>query len=306
MVVVMVDVHRLKVFRAVVASGSVHAAAENLGYAPSTVSQHLSALQRETKLVLLEKTGRGIAPTPAGQHLADVGGPVMVELARLEDEIAVLQTGERTAVTIGTFASAAQRLLPPVIRTLVDEFEDLTVSVVFTDQGVTPVTRCDLQLVSGPTEESAPAAPGMQPHLLGHEGYQVIVPADHPFADVDEVPMNSIATERLVNSCAPSDACSLIINQACAAAGFSPNYVATTADNASALAFVEAGLGITIMPYLVASELQDGLVGKRLIAPAPRRYLFAHLHQTLAVTRVGERLMGLLAYEARRRLRGLN
>ena len=40
-----IDVHRLRVFRAVVASGSVLAAATNLGYTPSAISQLLSALQ---------------------------------------------------------------------------------------------------------------------------------------------------------------------------------------------------------------------------------------------------------------------
>lgn len=66
----MIDVTRLRVFRAVVSSGTVQAAATNLGYSPSAVSQHLAALQRETGLTLFEKSGRGIAPTPAGLALA--------------------------------------------------------------------------------------------------------------------------------------------------------------------------------------------------------------------------------------------
>ena len=47
----MIDVQRLRVFRAVVASGSVQSAADHLGYTPSAVSQQISALQRETGLV---------------------------------------------------------------------------------------------------------------------------------------------------------------------------------------------------------------------------------------------------------------
>ena len=53
----MFDVQRLRVFRAVVASGSVQAAADHLGYTPSAVSQQISALQKETGLVLFEKAG---------------------------------------------------------------------------------------------------------------------------------------------------------------------------------------------------------------------------------------------------------
>src|SRR5262245_52736852 len=55
MVGVMLDVHRLRVFRSVVASGSIQAAAVNLGYTASAVSQHVSALQRETGLTLVSR-----------------------------------------------------------------------------------------------------------------------------------------------------------------------------------------------------------------------------------------------------------
>src|SRR6185436_13554067 len=78
MIAGMIDVQRLRVFRAVVASGSVQAAADHLGYTPSAVSQQISALQRETGLVLFEKAGRGIAPTATAKVLAlggeDLGG----------------------------------------------------------------------------------------------------------------------------------------------------------------------------------------------------------------------------------------
>ncbi|MDX5379838.1 MAG: LysR family transcriptional regulator, partial [Actinomycetes bacterium] len=61
----MLDPHRLRVFRSVLASGSVGAAADNLRMSSSAVSQHLSALQRDTGLTLFRREGRGLVPTPA-------------------------------------------------------------------------------------------------------------------------------------------------------------------------------------------------------------------------------------------------
>ena len=52
------------------ATGSVSGAAASLGYTPSAISQHLSALQRETGLALVERRGRGIEPTAAGVAFA--------------------------------------------------------------------------------------------------------------------------------------------------------------------------------------------------------------------------------------------
>ena len=57
----MLDVHRLRVFRSVVASGSINAAAANLGFTASAVSQHVTALQRETGLALMNRNEIGRA-----------------------------------------------------------------------------------------------------------------------------------------------------------------------------------------------------------------------------------------------------
>ncbi|WP_031334195.1 helix-turn-helix domain-containing protein, partial [Saccharopolyspora erythraea] len=56
----MLDARRMQVLRAVVTSGSVSAAASNLGYTPSAISQQLSTLEREAGIALLEKAGRGV------------------------------------------------------------------------------------------------------------------------------------------------------------------------------------------------------------------------------------------------------
>ena len=79
----MVDPHRLRMLQAVVTQGSVHQAARLLGYTPSTVSQHLAALQRETGLSLLERRGRALSPTEAGRQLASAAGEVLGRLAEV-------------------------------------------------------------------------------------------------------------------------------------------------------------------------------------------------------------------------------
>ena len=59
----MLDPHRVRVFRSVVASGSVQAAADNLGLTSSAVSQHLAALQKETGLTLFQRVD-GVSRRP--------------------------------------------------------------------------------------------------------------------------------------------------------------------------------------------------------------------------------------------------
>src|SRR5215212_2469397 len=99
------DIQRMRVFRAVVATGSVSGAATSLGYTPSAVSQHLKTLQRETGLVLVERRGRGIEPTPVGRAFADELAPVFDRLALVESAVGDLRAGRTGALTISYFAS---------------------------------------------------------------------------------------------------------------------------------------------------------------------------------------------------------
>ena len=105
MVAGVLDIHRLRVFRSVVASGSVAGAADNLGYTPSAVSQHVTALARETGLTLFERAGRGLRPTAAGLVLAEQADAILARVAEAETVVADLRTGRTGSVSLAYFAS---------------------------------------------------------------------------------------------------------------------------------------------------------------------------------------------------------
>ena len=60
------DSRRLEIFYELAQQGSLAAAAEVLGYDPSTVSNHLAKLQAEVGHRLYKKSGRGVVLTPRG------------------------------------------------------------------------------------------------------------------------------------------------------------------------------------------------------------------------------------------------
>ena len=96
----MIDLHRLRVFRAVVADGSINGAAATLGYTPSAVSQHLTALQRETGLSLIERQGRGVVPTAAGRAVAHEAGCVLERMAEFESFVADIRDGHTGRLSV--------------------------------------------------------------------------------------------------------------------------------------------------------------------------------------------------------------
>jgi len=100
------DVHRLRVLRAVVADGSIQGAAASLGYTPSAISQHVSVLQKETGLQACPALRAGIEPTAAGRAVAAEAARIFERLADLESLVANLRAGRVGALSVSYFASA--------------------------------------------------------------------------------------------------------------------------------------------------------------------------------------------------------
>jgi DNA-binding transcriptional LysR family regulator len=265
----MLDIQRMRVFRAVVAAGSVSGAATSLGYTPSAVSQHLKTLQRETGLVLVERRGRGIEPTAAGRVFAEELVPVFDRLALVETAVGDLRAGRTGALTISYFASAGAAWIPPVVAALAREFPDLRLNLRLVElAGETPL-RPDLEIFIDGAATSP--ADGYRVTELLVEPYVAVLPADHERATQREVPLAELRNELWVDNDFSRGPCRQVVLDACAAAGFSPAFHVEAHDYPSAIAFVAAGLGITVLPRLGATALPAGVRAVRVVDPVPRR-----------------------------------
>ena len=301
----MIDVQRLRVFRAVVASGSVQAAADHLGYTPSAVSQQISALQRETGLVLFEKAGRGIAPTATAKVLATESEDLMESLNRLGGVVDHLREGRTGSLTIGAFSSAAQFWLPQVAKGLRREFPDLVLDLSLNELGPEPANpaRRDLDITTEDADMDGIERPGHSRHVLTEESYVVVAPLGHELlTEWDaQVPMGALAGQALIDNDYHGNSCTRIIRNACRAAGFAPRYVARSEDHHTALAFVAAGVGATILPGLAVPESMPGVDSRELVNPSPRRRIVVHVRDGAADTPPVQRALELLDEAVARR-----
>ncbi|MGG8409005.1 LysR family transcriptional regulator, partial [Streptomyces sp. 12297] len=89
----MLDVRRLRLLRELALRGTIAAVAEALAFTPSAVSQQLSALEREAGLPLLERTGRRVRLTPAGENLVRHADAVLQRLEQAAAELAGARHG---------------------------------------------------------------------------------------------------------------------------------------------------------------------------------------------------------------------
>ena len=268
----MLDPQRLRVFRSVIASGSVQAAADNLRMTPSGVSQHLSALAKETGLVLFEREGRGIAPTAAARELAAQSGEVMSQLGRLDALVADLRDGRSGRLSIGYFASAGAEWMPSLVKALTAEFPGLVLELVLTE-GSTRTVALDIDLVID--DPDAPVRTGYRRTELIDDPFVVVVPRDHPLAGRDTVAIGELQGETWVSNELTKAPCHRIVLAACAAAGFTPRFTVQAQDHYTAIAFVAAGVGITVLPRLATVSLRPDVARVAISGPEPVRHVAA-------------------------------
>ena len=271
----MLDVHRLRVLRTVVATGSVGAAASTLGYTPSAVSQHLATLQRETGLRLIERKGRGIEPTAAGRTLADEAGRVLESLSGVEGVVGDLRAGRVGRLSISYFASAGAAWIPPVVATLMQEYPDLRLDLrlieLLGDEHPDP----DLEIFVGGADEHLRGGRQGQSsvHHLLDDPYAVVVPRDHPLA-AKPVALGRLAGEQWVDNDFNRGFCRQVILDACTEAGFSPDFRIETHDYPTAISFVAAGVGVTVLPSLGPPGCPRASSRSRSVAPTPVRHVY--------------------------------
>ncbi len=288
----MLDTHRLRVFRSVMASGSIQAAATNLGYTPSAISQQITALQRETGLTLFRREGRGLTPTRAARELVAGSDDLMSQLSRLDSVVADLREGRSSRLTIGYFASAGAEWMPTLAKRLSTEMPDLTLELVLTEnvtrKGFTP----DLDIVIDVPDAPVPA--GSTRTALADDPFVALLSQDHPLADETSISLAQLRTDTWISSDLPQNPCSRILTAACESAGFRPRYAVQAQDHYTAIAFVNAGVGVTVVPRLAAHVLPLGVRSVELSAPQPVRHIAALVRETAPANPAAHRAVELL------------
>ena len=108
----------LRVLAAVARHESVTEAAKELHYSQPSVSHHLSRLEAATGARLIQRVGRGIRLTPAGQLLADRAAEIIgrIDAAHAELSAHVGLTAGR--VRLAGFSSALGSLVPRAVAVL--------------------------------------------------------------------------------------------------------------------------------------------------------------------------------------------
>ena len=181
----MPDLAALEVFLAVAHTGSLNAAAKQVGVSQQAVSARLAGMESQTGIRLITRTPHGSSLTEAGTTVAAWADRLLSVAAELDAGLATLRHDRKTRLRISASLTIAEQLLP---RWLVSmqitgkqfgrDTAEVTLVATNSDHVVEQVLGgdADLGFIEGPQVPRT-----LRSRVIGHDHLVLITRPDHPW-----------------------------------------------------------------------------------------------------------------------------
>jgi DNA-binding transcriptional LysR family regulator len=286
--VIMLDTRRLRVLCEVARHGSFSAAAASLGYTQPAVSRQIATLEAEVGMVLVRRVPQGAVLTDPGRLLVERADAIFARLKDVELELKALAGLEGGRLRLASFASAAASIVPLAIARFRERYPAVELSIVMADpvDSLPKLRSGDLDMAishdalgvalgaGGGTFDAEDCGHVELVHLFDDPMY-VAMPLGHPLAEARPLGLSRFASEPWM--LATTDSCpdSRLFLRACHEAGFEPNIAFQNDDYPAILGLVAAGVGVALIPDMVARGVRNDVVVRALDPPAPPRPILA-------------------------------
>jgi DNA-binding transcriptional LysR family regulator len=299
------ELRHLVAFEAVGRHRSFTAAADELGYTQAAVSQQISDLERIAgSRVFTRFSGpRRIELTEAGRVLLAHAQPVLARMQAINVDLDALAQGAVGDLRIGTFQSAASRLLPPLLLAFRKEWPRIEVALFESgshDEIDAQVERgaLDLAFTHPPIPDDVPLA---YTDLMT-DPYLLVVGRDHPLAAKRRPPtLKALGEMDLVGYrvCRAHGEVERFLRSR----GVEPRVVFRAEDNHLLQGLAAQGVGAAIMPTLAVDPSRDDTVLLDLAELIPDRSIGLVWHRDRFQTPAAQAFIAL-AHLAADRLAG--
>lgn len=263
--------HRhIEVFRALMTTGSVTAAAQALFTSQPTVSRELARMEQLTGLPLFERVRGRLRATTQALALFDEVQRSHIGLERIRQTAAQLKLHGQGLVSVLCLPVFSQTLLPGACARLIEQHPGVSLHITpqespFLEQMLASQTH-DLGLTE---HDRAPPGTRQTPLLQADE--VAVLPAGHALAHKRQLKLTDFAGQPFV-SLAAADPYRQQLDALFAQQGVAPIRQIETPSAASVCAMVVQGLGLSIVNPLTAMDyVGRGLVIRRLSPSIPFR-----------------------------------
>jgi len=262
---------RLRSFLAVAEERHFSRAAATLHLSQPALSQQIRALEDDLGVRLFDRTSQRVAPTAAGEALAQAAPRVLYEMDRAVEETRGAATGRSGLLRIASVRTGLSTVLPRLMRAHTSAHPLVRFQVVHMDTTLQLRALLERTIDVGVVRSAAPVE-GLVIEPLVSEPLMVALPHDHPLATSGDEPLDPalLATEPFVMWPRHLGADFFDIAVAfCRDHGFAPTVISEADDIDSQLALVAAGYGVSLQPAFYARSSPDGVVFRALGGPPP-------------------------------------
>ncbi|MEU5883263.1 LysR substrate-binding domain-containing protein [Spirillospora sp. NPDC047279] len=239
------------------------AVADALGYSPSAVSQQLSQLQKDVNVALVEKVGRRLRLTEAGEVLAGHAESLLTAAQRAEEDTVAAAGRVAGTVKVAGFQTALLHVLAPALPRLGRDFPDLRVDVL--EEEFTRVLQAlvlrdiDVIITDEYTLLPRPERPELASEVLITERMRVAFPEGHPLATGGgPVRLADLAHEPWATGHVGTNHSDLLERTCVDLAGFRPDIRHRSNDLLVIFAMIAQG-SLAFVPDLALAEREAGV-----------------------------------------------
>ncbi len=190
-------VENFKIFADLVESQSFSKSARLNGITQSAVSQQLRSMERNFKILIIDRSQKQFRLTREGQRLYEAAKEILHEYEKLNSELQEMKKVISGTIRVATIYSIGLHELPPFIKRFLQDFPAVNVGVEYRRSNLVYEdilhNSVDLGLVAFPVKmRQIEIVPFREDELV------LICPPEHPLASVKEVAVSDLAEERFI------------------------------------------------------------------------------------------------------------
>jgi DNA-binding transcriptional LysR family regulator len=258
------DLHQIEIFCTVIKLRSFSKAAEALYLTQPTVSGHIKNLERELGVKLLDRLGKQVMPTAAGDILFRHGLELLALRDQAQEEIASLSGTMSGLLKIGGSTIPGAYILPALIGAFKKQLPSATIQLLIDD-----TMKIAQTVLNGDLHLGVVGAPVTDPQLESHpylrDELVVAVPAAHAWAKKQSITPDALRGAPFILRETGSGT-RRIMEERLGKSGISMadlNTIAVMGSSDAVRQSIKGGLGISILSI---RAIQDDISAKRLSA----------------------------------------
>ncbi|MBU0993872.1 MAG: LysR family transcriptional regulator [Proteobacteria bacterium] len=278
---------QLKIFCKTVELKSFSKAGEYVHLTQPTISSHIKDLEDHFGCRLINRMGKEVSPTKAGELLYGYAVRLTALLDEAESAMNEFQGKIKGRLVMGGSTIPGGYILPDVIGSFTKVYPDVRIllSVADTEEIITRILSGELEfgIVGAKISDKS-----ISQEKLMEEGMHLIVKKDHKWAEKKSVSLKMLTKEPFILR-EPGSGTLKTLDERITSAGFSIynfNIIAEMGSTAAVCQGIKSGVGISILsPVAVKEELLNGSLKSLRIEDVNLKrifYLSRHKHKSLS------------------------